>query len=377
MHLLGLAGMPRRVYTYLPGMGYTAMNLWATVGAGLLGLGVAVFLVNAVRTLRRGAPNEDPWAADSLEWSTSSPPPVYKFEGFSRITSRYPRWSEQVAPVIRLRADRRESLVTSLVLAEPDHTSELPGPSIWPLVTAVLTGALIVACIFTPWGLPAGVLAVGLALAAWFWPKAPYKPLLEAHVADRDPSEVSLIYGHRDPSFWGVALLIAIESSGLLLLVGTYFYLRGNEPSWPPPGVAVAGTRPAWAGLGLLLGSVPLQQLVNKAAGRGDIHGMRRWLGLSTLCAFGFLALRFAEFHRLPFRWDSHAYGSAFWVLLGYHSLHGVTGVLENLVLLALLWRGPVESKHALDVQLSGLYWYFMVAAGVLCFVVLYGEQWS
>jgi cytochrome c oxidase subunit I+III len=376
MHLLGLAGMPRRVYTYLPHMGYSGMNALATAGAFLLGLGVLMFSLNALWSRARGKRVENPWRADSLEWSTPSPPPPYKFAELPVVTSRYPGWTAQGLPV-RLRDDRRVAIVTTLSDARIDHTTELPGPSPWPAAAAAATGALIVACIFTPWGLPVGGALLALPLIGWFWPHPPHKPLLDAHdrEVDDDTDPVELSWGSREPLFWGVALLIVIEASGLGLLLGSYFYLSGNEPSWPPPGVRLPPLGPAAASTALLLATLPTQHLVNRAASRGDVRGMRKWLSMSTLIAGGFLLLRFEDFRGLPFYWDSHAYGSSVWVILGYHTLHAVTGVVENLMLIALLYRGPVERKHALDVQLSGLYWYFMVVAWLPCFISIYLER--
>jgi cytochrome c oxidase subunit I+III len=372
MHWLGLAGMPRRVYTYLPNLGYDAYNGWATAGAFLLGFGVLLFLINVVWSLRHGQKVANPWGADSLEWATASPPPSYKFAELPRVSSRHPLWTDRREPM-RVRYDRRVSLVTTLVDAEVDHTMELPGPTIWPLCAALATAAMIVACLFTPWGLPVGGVVLAIPLIAWFWPHPPHKPLLEHDKGDSDTEDPpDLSWGSREPMFWGVALLIAIESTGLMLLLGAYFYLRGNEAGWPPPGVREP---PLWAaawGTLLLVGSAVAQHRVNHAAHEGSVRRMRRWLVACTLLALGFLWLRWMEFRLLPFYWDSHAYGSVIWVIVGYHTLHAVSGIVENFMLIALLYRGPVERKHALDVQLSGLYWYFMVAEWLLCFAVLY-----
>src|SRR4051795_2944178 len=80
MHILGLQGMPRRVYTYPSGMGWDGMNLTATLGAMLIALSVLVFIGNVAWSLRRGAAaGDNPWGASTLEWATSSPPPAYNF----------------------------------------------------------------------------------------------------------------------------------------------------------------------------------------------------------------------------------------------------------------------------------------------------------
>jgi cytochrome c oxidase subunit I+III len=211
-----------------------------------------------------------------------------------------------------------------------------------------------------------------------FWPHPPHKPLLEKEAGkDAEEKDLDFSWGAREPLFWGMVLLLLIEGTGLALLLGTYFYLMGNEPSWPPPGVVRPPLGISALATGVLLATVPLQHWVNRAAGQGDIRGMRRALITATLVALLFVGLRFYEFRQLPFYWDSHAYGSSVWVIIGYHTFHAVTGVIENLMLITLLFRGPVERKHALDVQLGGLYWYFMVAEWLPCFAALYLERFT
>ena len=173
MHILGLAGMPRRVYTYAEGLGWGSLNLLATLGAYLMAISVALFLVNVWRSLRHGAAAPDnPWDASGLEWATSSPPQSYNFAYLPVVRSSEPLWEErgQLGAASGLRIDRRELLLTTVGEAHPDMREPSADPSIWPLMAALATTFLFITSIFTPWGLYIGALPVAVTLIGWFWP---------------------------------------------------------------------------------------------------------------------------------------------------------------------------------------------------------------
>ena len=173
MHQLGLAGMPRRIYTYLPETGWGRLNFLATAGAALLTLGVLLFILNVALTVRRGAPaGDNPWGAETLEWSTASPPPVYNFARIPVVESRYPLWAEPrpLRVVVGLRPDRRDVLVTDAVDATPQHRHELDGSSLWPLLTALAVGVGIIIALFSAWGVVVGAGLLLITLTGWFWP---------------------------------------------------------------------------------------------------------------------------------------------------------------------------------------------------------------
>jgi cytochrome c oxidase subunit 1 len=174
MHVLGLEGMPRRVYTYPDNMGWNTLNLVASAGALLLVLGGALFVYNVVRSYNWGLiSSENPWGADTLEWSVSSPPPVYNFLHVPVVEGRCALWDRSADPpiVTGIRTDCREVLVTDVMDAEPVHKAEYPEPSIWPFLCAVVTSAFFVGSIFTPWALPISIIPLAVTLIGWFWPK--------------------------------------------------------------------------------------------------------------------------------------------------------------------------------------------------------------
>jgi cytochrome c oxidase subunit I+III len=174
MHHLGVQGMPRRVYTYPSDMGWGALNAVSTAGALAIAASVLLFVVNVVRSLRRGEPaGDNPWGAGTLEWSTASPPPPGNFAAMPVVHGREPLWEAPREPshVAGLSFGGREVLVTSVLDASPDHRMAFPEPTVWPFVAAVAVTALFVGSIFTPWAVVWGVLPVAIALTAWFWPK--------------------------------------------------------------------------------------------------------------------------------------------------------------------------------------------------------------
>jgi cytochrome c oxidase subunit I+III len=174
MHLLGLWGMPRRVYTYPEELGWGDTNLLVSAGAALFFLSFVLLLWNVVASLRSGAwAGDNPWGAGTLEWATTSPPPPYNFARIPVVTHAEPLWREREAlPVATgLRTDIREVLVTSVSEAKPEARESSPEPSIWPLIAALATTGLFIGSIFTPWAVVYGTPPLAVALIVWFWPK--------------------------------------------------------------------------------------------------------------------------------------------------------------------------------------------------------------
>jgi cytochrome c oxidase subunit I+III len=174
MHLLGLEGMTRRVYTYPPEMGWDSLNMTATAGGVLIAISVLVFIVNLLRSLSQGrTADANPWGAPGLEWATSSPPPEFNFAQPPVVTGRSPLWEagEEWPVVTGLKSDKREVLITSVLDAEPDHRTDFPGPSIWPLLAAIAVAGAFIGSVFTPWAVAIGAVPVAITLIGWFWPK--------------------------------------------------------------------------------------------------------------------------------------------------------------------------------------------------------------
>lgn len=174
MHILGLQGMPRRIYTYQPEMPWTGLNMFISLSAIVLAAGFLVFFIDAIRSARSGAvASANPWGASTLEWATASPPKPYNFARSPVVSDGEPLWAEAAAlPVAAgLRVDRRELLITSVVEGIPEARESTVGNSIWPLWAALATTLTLVWSIFSPWAVVWGSIPVAVSLIGWFWPK--------------------------------------------------------------------------------------------------------------------------------------------------------------------------------------------------------------
>jgi cytochrome c oxidase subunit 1 len=180
MHQLGLRGMPRRVYTYLPDTGWAFLNQLATSGASLIAISVLLYLINALRSRTRGpVAGPDPWGAGTLEWATASPPPSYNFAYPPTAHGREPLWENPPdAPVVTgLATDYREVLSTTTLDATPDHRYSLATETLSTFLLAVATAFLLLAGgIFHPQYAVYGFIAVGLVLFHWFWSESRHRP---------------------------------------------------------------------------------------------------------------------------------------------------------------------------------------------------------
>jgi cytochrome c oxidase subunit 1 len=175
MHIAGLYGMPRRVYTYPAGMGLEWPNMLASLGSFVVAAALLLFVANMIRSALAGRlAGDDPWGAPSLEWATTSPPGNYNFAHIPVVESRAPLWdSPGTLPVVHgLRVDERELLLTTVVNALTDLREPSAEPSPWPFISALAISVMFIGSIFSPWALVVGAVPASIAMIAWFWPKS-------------------------------------------------------------------------------------------------------------------------------------------------------------------------------------------------------------
>ena len=182
-----------------------------------------------------------------------------------------------------------------------------------------------------------------------------------------------------DPVWWGNLLLLAIETTMFGILIATYFYLRQNFPLWPPPVAQLTDTlRPlpeltfGTANTILLLASCGPMIVTELAARREQRTLSQIGLIICILLGVTALVLRAFEFPAFYFRWDSNAYGSAVWYLLGMHTLHLLIMTVEAVVLAIWIFTREYDMKHRVDIVTLGIYWYWVVGIWLVLYAIIY-----
>jgi cytochrome c oxidase subunit III len=177
---------------------------------------------------------------------------------------------------------------------------------------------------------------------------------------------------HRALVWWGTLGMLLIESMAFALAIATYFYLRMVATQWPPAPTPQPRLLFPVLNLAVLLLSLIPAIWADKAAEKKDAAGVRKALALSLLFGLVFLAGRDFEFRALACMWNSHAYGSVTWTILGLHTFHVVASLIETAIILAVFLTREPHNQQFLDARLDGVYWYFVVSAWVPLWLVVF-----
>jgi cytochrome c oxidase subunit I+III len=372
MHVLGLLGMPRRVFTYAPGLGWETLNLVATAGAFVLAAGFAVVVWDVVRPKGADArPARNPWGAGTLEWLPTIPNPSWGMRAIPTVRTRYPIW-DQPGLVQDYDAGRgylpdaeeglREMLVTSTVDAEPQQCLRIPGPTFITLWAAVAVGGMFVFATFGAYRLAAVSTVASLVLIlVWLWTGTaviPEKPRKHVGFGVQLPLYVS---GRDSVGWWAMAItMLAVFTAFLSVVFGYVFYWTLDErfiaqAERHDHGLVVAG--------GALVG---LAWALTAAARRWNAadHARAFYAGAlaAAVCGGSGVATLLWAIASASVGPDEHVYGATVALLVVWCGLQVGLGVVMLLYCAARRAAGRMTARHDIDIANTTLYWHFTAA---------------
>ncbi|MEX1198539.1 MAG: cytochrome c oxidase subunit I [Pseudohongiellaceae bacterium] len=240
MHLTGLRGMPRRIYTYETGMGWDWLNLLSSVGGFVMAAGIAMIIVDVAVHFRFGPrATRNPWNAGTLEWAMPMPPAPYNFVSIPTITNRYPMWTDSNLPASTEAGEhwladashgRRETLCTTALTGMPVSVIHLSGNSWLPLWAALAMSALCLSLLAGAYWLAlAATLGASAILLRWSWVNGVHRDA--APLSNDETTELPLhsrtVEG---PGLWAMVVTLMANATFFLSLVFGWLYFRTVSP---------------------------------------------------------------------------------------------------------------------------------------------------
>jgi len=370
MHIVGIDGMPRRVYTYAASTGWGALNALESVGAYVLAAGLLLVIVNLAVSLFDGERvGADPWQGDTLEWAASSPPAPYNYAVIPTVTSAYPMWdardrqrdAQRLARGQGVLARGHRTPASTVQDAQPDEVLAMPAHSVWPPVVGLVLFVEFLMLLLAHFLIAAGVAGVlALALLAWHARSG------LAHGAERAAQVLARRRAHPN-GVWGMALFLCAESMLFVGVIGSCFYLDFRAKQWPPPGIRSPEVLDPLVLTAVLVATSLPMALAVRHARAGRRRATIATIAVAALVQCGYLAFQLhdlvAELHTLSPQ--SSAYASVYFTLLGLHHAHVLLGILLDLGLLCWLALSGLSDYRLTGVRAVALYWHVVNALAV------------
>ncbi|WP_137388779.1 cytochrome c oxidase subunit I [Rhodoligotrophos defluvii] len=382
MHITGLRGMPRRVYTYPADLGWDWLNLVSSVGAYMVAAGMAVFLWDWLYWHRKHGRDAgyNPWNAGTLEWHTVTPSSAFSLRSVPIVSSTYPLWDE---PGLADRIDRgefyladspdmrRKTLRTGTVMGEPREVILLPHPSWTPLVAAVGTASFFGLAIFKLWWLcAAAALVVIAAGVVWMWDT---EPLPEPNRYDIGRGETCPMHvnGTETHGFWGMALLVLFDLAAFVSLIFSLLFLWTVNRDLSPP-VPEGGLGWASAAAGLVLVSSLAFRLASFGNRRGLFIALVVGLILALLAMIagaGAMLQSLLVTGLLP---TQSAFAAVYWMFVAWTGFHMAISTIFVLYMLARAAAGKVTPDRRQSLMNVELFWHYTTGVAVASLVIVH-----
>lgn len=384
MHLTGLLGMPRRVFTYPEALGWDWLNLISSAGAFLFAAGFLIVAWDVLRPKGKQPLSErNPWNAGTLEWLAEMPGQSWGSRCIPLIESRYPLWQQEdfMRKVDEGRfylpdAEelKRETMVTTVLDAQPIQCQRVPGPTFITMIAAFLTGGVFIFATFHWWILTtiSGVLALG-AIITWLWTGTniiPEKETKDVGLGLRLPLYIS---GPDSVGWWAMFITMVGDMTAFASLVFGYFFYWTIHENFPPAGASGPGQFwPVLSGL-LILGAWGLTLAARRWNGAGRAGLAQAGLVAGVGLAAAGIGAAVAGPWLNGMDPTAHVYQATVWVLILWLGTHVAVGIVMQLYCLARARAGRLTAAYDIDIWNVSLFWHFVaITAGVTVAVIAF-----
>jgi cytochrome c oxidase subunit I+III len=379
MHISGLMGMPRRIYTYPAGIGLEIWNLLSTIGALTVLAGGIVLLLDIALHFRIGrGGSTSPWNAGTLEWIANN---NYGPRSTPVVTSRYPLWdqpglreeAEAGAHILPMTATgRREALVSTASAAEPQYIQVVSGPGFAHIVAAIGTAGFFFSLVFEALAPAAAFAAVALAgFLRWLW-QTDAGPLPPGRV-DVGGGLVLPTYasGPVNVSWWAVSTLLVVCGAAWACFAGSYLFLWlvNGDARW------AAGAPAPWWGLAALACYGGAAAAVGWAARglRGSGRASVLALGAAALLPLAGSGAEILSLWEAGLRPRTHAHPASSYAIVVFQALHAAVSALMAVYVAARQWAGLLSRERRVTFDNARLFILYTCAQGTAGLVLLHG----
>ncbi|NJC33935.1 cytochrome c oxidase subunit I+III [Sphingomonas jejuensis] len=383
MHLSGMFGMPRRVFTYPAELGIGGLNLMSTVGAYAFALGVLIVCIDLFRSPWRQKAGRNPWNAGTLEWLVTPENENWGVRSVPLIESRYPIWDQ---PDFVKKVDegrfflpdaeegRRESIITTVLDSRPIAVIRLGTPSVLPMLTAIALGSVFILTTYHLYmaALVGAVATLGFVVA-WLWtgtgeiPEKPEKPIGHGITL---PLYIS---GSSSPGWWAMFITMMADATAFSGLVFGYFFYWTIHPEFPPSGPGLNGPGLFWpmVALGLAAAGWAATIGAREVNARGGTGAARLLLAIGIVASMAGIAAGLAGPWTSDLVPEQHVYPAIVWTLAIWTSAHsGVAAIMQSYTL-ARSVTGRLTPTYDAELRNISVYMHFMLLTAAVTYLTI------
>jgi cytochrome c oxidase subunit I+III len=380
MHITGLAGMPRRVYTYPAGLGWDTLNLVSTVGAFMIAGGVLLFIIDVARRFRMASEDNagNVWNAGTLEWL---PTGYYSTRSIPIVTSREPLW-DQPNLAKDVEAGRyylpgaptggRETLITSPIDAKPQWVLQMPYDAWSPLIAAVFTAAffLLLTVKLVLVSAACGVIAIA-AIVRWAWELDPGPSHPPVHIGGGIRLPVYMT-GPSSQSWWAMIIVMLVSASLFACMVFSYLYLWTVSPGVWPSETTLPPVRYPLAAVILLALSSGAVADASRALKRGALRRACAGLGVAIPLMIAASVIDGLSVWKTGLAPTESSYGAAVYTLIGLQAFYVIVVVFMALYTLARAQAGLLNRERRVTFENTMLFWHYTAAQGIAALILVH-----